>query len=262
MKGYGCFARYYDALTANVDYPARARAFDGIIRRYAPEAALLLDLACGTGSFSFALAELGYDVIGADASAGMLSAAMDKLAAAENGGETRVMFLNQSMDKLDLYGTVDATVCALDSVNHIGGEEALLAAFKKVALFTNPGGVFLFDANTPYKHREILGDNAFVYDMPEVFCCWSNEHHENRDRVDITLEFFSAAGNGRYTRETERFSEWAYSGAFWHGLLEKAGFSHVQTLDGDTFGPPQENSQRLLYVAIKDKAIAGKAAQY
>lgn len=249
MNGYGCFARYYDALTENVDYPARAKAFDGIIRRHMPGASLILDLACGTGSLSFALAGLGYDVIGADASAEMLSAAMAKDKSGEI--ETQVLFLNQSMDKLDLYGTVDATVCALDSVNHVGSEDELLAAFKKVALFMNPGGMFLFDANTPHKHRDVLGSNVFVYDLPEVFCCWQNAYHAARDRVDITLDFFAPLEDGRYIREIERFSEFAYSGGVLLGMLEKAGFSHLQTLDGDTFGPPEEDSQRLLYVAMK-----------
>lgn len=262
MSGYGCFARYYDALTENVDYPARAKALSGIIRRYMPEASLILDLACGTGSLTFELAGLGYEVIGADVSAEMLSVAMAKMASAKastktplpdkNGGHGRqVLFLNQSMDRLDLYGTVDATVCVLDSVNHIRGEQALLAAFKKVALFTNPAGLFLFDANTPRKHRDVLGNNAFVYDLPDVFCCWQNAYHEDGGRVDITLDFFAPQENGSYTRETERFSEWAYSDAVLLELLGKAGFSPLETLDGDTFGPPEESSQRLLHVAKK-----------
>lgn len=255
MSGYGCFARYYDALTKNVDYAIRAGELDKIIRRYVPQASLVLDLACGTGSLSFSLAGLGYEVIGVDSSADMLSAAMAKSAVDEKTKEqsraNRVMFLNQRMDRLDLYGTVDATVCMLDSLNHVGSEKTLLAAFKKVSLFTNPGGVFVFDVNTHHKHREVLGGNTFVYDLPDVFCCWQNVYNKDNCRVDITLDFFAESGDGRYTRETEKFSEWAYPEEFWLGLLEQAGFLHLETIDGDTFGQPQESSQRLLYVAKK-----------
>ena len=162
---YQAFASYYDRLIGNeVDYRARARYFDALIRRYAdtPEQNLLLDLACGTGSLSVELSAIGYDVIGVDASAEMLAEAAAK-------GRGKILFLCQAFDTLDLYGTVGAVVCALDSLNHITDAAALEAAFARVALFTAPGGVFVFDVNTPYKHREILADNTFVYDLGDLF---------------------------------------------------------------------------------------------
>lgn len=251
MSGYGPFARYYDALTANVDYVGRAAAFDQIIRKYwdgkkgAYEPGLVLDLACGTGALSLELANLGYDVIGADLSAAMLSVAAQKVS--DRPGKN-ILFLNQGMEHLDLYGTVDAAICALDSINHIGDERGLLTAFQKVSLFTNPGGLFVFDVNTLYKHREALGCNAFVYDLPQVFCCWQNEFYPKTGRVDITLDFFAPSGDGNHTRETESFSEWFYSDEVLTETLKKSGFEHLETLDGDSFGPVSETSQRLMYV--------------
>lgn len=254
MSGYGHFARYYDVLTENVDYLGRAEAFDRLMREYSDikvdscERGLVLDLACGTGSLSVMLAGLGYEVIGADSSAAMLSVAAQKNFDIPGG---RVMFLNQRMEELDLFGTVDAAICALDSINHIGSVQDLLTVFKRVSLFTNPGGLFIFDVNTIYKHREVLGYNSFIYDLPEVCCCWQNEFYPESSRVDITLDFFTPCGNGLYTRETESFSEWFYSGEVLLDSLCRAGFEHLLTLDGDTFAPAVETTQRLLYVARK-----------
>ena len=182
---YQAFASYYDRLIGNeVDYRARARYFDALIRRYAdtPEQNLLLDLACGTGSLSVELSAIGYDVIGVDASAEMLAEAAAK-------GRGKILFLCQAFDTLDLYGTVGAVVCALDSLNHITDAAALEAAFARVALFTAPGGVFVFDVNTPYKHREILADNTFVYDLGDLFCVWQNTTDASL-QTEIALDFF------------------------------------------------------------------------
>ena len=193
---YQSFAAYYDRLIGNeIDYRARARYFDTLIRRYAdtPEQNLLLDLACGTGSLSVELSAIGYDVIGVDASADMLAEAAAK-------GRGKILFLCQAFDTLDLYGTVGAVVCALDSLNHITDAAALEAAFARVALFTAPGGVFVFDVNTPYKHREILANNTFVYDLGDLFCVWQNTTNASLV-TEITLDFFLQSG-ACYTRES------------------------------------------------------------
>ena len=139
MSDYGDFARFYDKFTQNVDYSARARYFDAVIQKYNPNAKLLLDLACGTGSLSFELEQFGYDIVAVDNSYEMLSVAAEK----RGELESNVLFLCQEMSELDLFGTIDATVCALDSINHILDENELLEVFKKVSLFSNKGAVFV-----------------------------------------------------------------------------------------------------------------------
>lgn len=249
MSGYGVFARYYDALTGNIDYAERARYFDALFRRYADKPPkLALDLACGTGKLSVELQRLGYEVIGADASAEMLSVASSRAYELDLGA--RPVFLNQEMEKLDLYGTVDAAICALDSVNHITSEKRLLEAFKKVSLFMNPGGVFIFDANTLHKHRDVLANNVFVYDLPEVFCVWQNMYNENDSRVDITLDFFEKSGGKNYTRLSESFSEYFYSEETFSRLLLESGFEHLVTIADESLGS-ETSAQRLVYIAKK-----------
>ena len=248
MNGYSAFAEYYDKFTGNVDYSVRARYFDTVIQKYAPGAQLLLDLACGTGSLTLELEKLGYDVIGVDSSWEMLSVAAEKKAAAES----KALFLCQEMGELDLYGTVQATVCALDSLNHLLTEKELLAALKRVSLFSEPGAVFVFDVNTPYKHREVLGDNCFVYEEDNVLCVWQNSFDPDSGTVDVNLDFFALQeSSGLWSRMGESFSERAYSQETLRKLSEQAGFEVRAVFDEDSFMPPREDSQREMFVLIK-----------
>ncbi len=248
MSDYSGFAPYYDRFTGNVDYPARARYFDAVIRRYAPGAKLVLDLACGTGSLTFELEKLGYDMIGADGSWEMLSIAAEK----RGTQKSEALLLCQEMRALDLYGTVDAVVCALDSLNHILDEEELREAFRRVSLFSNPGACFIFDVNTPYKHREILGDNSFVYEDDGALCVWRNSYDPEGDMVDITLDFFEHEDEyGLYRRSTSEFSERAWPPEDLRSMLEESGFIVEDIFDEDSFLPPCPESQRIIFVSRK-----------
>lgn len=240
---YGVFARYYDALTGNVDYPGKARYLCELMKKYKPGCALIVDLACGTGALSVELAKLGFDVIGVDSSADMLSAASMK----EHDG---VMYLCQRAERLDLYGTVDAVVCTLDSVNHITDPAALQKAFERVALFLEQDGVFIFDANTPYKHERVLADNAFVYDLDEVFCVWQNTRRED-GMTRIDLDFFERQEDGCYLRSSESFCERPYSRGELAAMLEKAGLKIAEELGDYTGAPPTETEERLVFVCRK-----------
>ena len=247
MAGYGGFSCFYDRLTENVGYPARAAYFDELIRRWAARPAeLVLDLACGTGSLSLELARLGYDVIGVDGSPDMLAEAMEK----KLRQQADVLFLCQDMDGLDLYGTVDAAVCALDSLNHITDAGTVQQVFDRVSLFLAPGVVFLFDVNSLYKHREILAGQTFVYDFGDLYCVWQNAC-EDGETVDISLDIFAQEEGEGYRRYTESFSERAYSHEQILEFIEKSGMKLLAVYGDDTFNPPAGTSQRLIYAALQ-----------
>lgn len=240
---YDLFAEYYDELMGGADYPARAAYIDALVRQYKPDAHLLVDLACGTGSLTVELAAMGYDVIGVDLSENMLSKAREK-------SDGSILYLCQSLQALDMYGTIDAFVCTLDSLNHIEDREELLLALSRVSLFLEPDGVFVFDMNTPYKHEHILADNAFVYETEDVFCVWRNEY-EGAGRVNIALDFFECQPDGSYRRACEDFSEVAYSYEETERLLEEAGLRILAAFDDMTADPPRGDSERIVFVAAK-----------
>lgn len=243
---YSVFAKYYDSLTRNVNYAAYADYLCRILDYIHHPSGLTIDLACGTGSLTLELAGRGFDVYGLDASPEMLSAAQRK--AAEAG--RNVLFVCQKMQQMDLYGTVDTAVCMLDSVNHITVAKDLQESFRRVALFLNPGGYFIFDANTMYKHRHILADNVFVYDTDDVYCVWQNHCGARSARVAITLDFFEHSGS-LYRRSSERFYERAYSEADLRAMLEKAGLCVEHVWAALSFEKPVPETDRLVFAARK-----------
>ena len=246
MSGYQGFAYVYDELTDDISYQKRAAYFDGIIQSVTHQRGILLDLACGTGSLSEEFAKLGYDVSGADCSEDMLAVAMEKRV--ESGLD--IIYLCQSMQNLDLYGTVDAAVCALDSLNHITELDELQKAVDKVSLFLHPDGVFVFDVNTVYKHQQVLGNQNFVYDYDDVYLVWKNTLLP-QNTIQIDLDLFEKEGD-RYFRTSESFQERAYTQQELEQVLKKAGLKIEAIYHEDSLQPPMETSQRLIYVTTKE----------
>ena len=246
---YGVFSEFYDALTANVSYDTVSQVLSSLLTRYGKSRGLLLDLACGTGSVSVRLAKKGYEVIGVDLSPEMLSEAQNK---AYSAGQN-ILFLCQDMTALDLYGTVDAAVCTLDGLCHLPDEESVQAALRKVSLFMNPGGVFLFDVNSVYKHRAVLGNNTFVYDTDDVYCVWQNTLLSDGVTVQMDLDFFEPVSDaGDYVRQSERFTERAYPRETLEAMLKKAGYTVLDVFDGYSGKPAHDTSERLLFAVRKD----------
>ena len=243
---YDNFSRFYDLLTDNVEYKKRADYFCRLLSLCGINGGILLDLACGTGSISVEMAKRGFDVIGVDSSIGMLNAARQKT---YECGE-QILLLNQSMDDIDLFGTVDCAVCVLDSINHLGGAQQVKSTFEKVSLFMNPGGAFAFDVNTLYKHKNVLADNTFVYDLDELYCVWQNSFNEADGSVDITLDFFEE-DDGAYYRSYESFTERAYDLSDIAKWLEDAGFEVIGIFDDMTTEKAHPETERAVFLAKK-----------
>ena len=124
--------------------------------------------------------------------------------------------------------------------------------FEKISLFLEPDCLFIFDVNTEYKHREILGDNVFVMDREQVYCVWANAYNEKKKTVDIMLDFFVKDGEV-YTRYSEEFSEKAYTNEELGAALEKVGLQIVEIFDDMTEKAVNNESQRAIYVTKKVK---------
>ncbi len=249
---YGIFSSVYDILTENVEYTKIADKICSLLNQRGINRGLLLDLGCGTGTVSFLLEEKGFDVIGVDPSVDMLTVANEKKY--ELG--SNAIFLCQSGENLDLYGTVDCAVCCLDTVNHIDGLSGVKKVFENVSLFMNMGGIFIFDINTVYKHKSVLADNTFVYDMDDVYCVWQNTFNESDMRTDIDLDFFIKEENGEsFEKYSESFSEYAYDTDVILKLLNDCGFEVVDMLDDYSSLPPTQSTQRITVVCKKAKTI-------
>lgn len=245
MKSYVDFAMFYDTLTTDVDYKKRAEYILKIFKKFDKAPTLLLDIACGTGSFSNEFAKKGIQVIGVDASEEMLSVAAEKSRAQGND----ILFLHQRAEELELYGTVDSAVCCLDSLNHITDYSLLKRSLKKIALFLERDRLFVFDVNTEYKHRAVLGNNTFVKENEGVFCVWQNNYNPQKRLTEVNIDFFAKENDGKYSRYSENFFERAYSEAEFETALSQSGFK-IEAIFGEmTFLPPENDTQRIIYVA-------------
>ncbi len=249
MSAYTCFADFYDVLTDNVGYDQKADYLLKLFEKHHHSAGLTLDLACGTGTLTIELAKRGIDIFGVDDSADMLSMARQK--ADEAGVE--LLLLCQKMQRLELYGGIDTCICTLDSINHLTSKSDVAAVFQRVGKYLNPDGLFVFDANTVYKHEHILGDNCYIYDKENVFCAWQNNYNPKNHKVIITLDFFEPTEPGatQYIRSSEQFSERAYTREELTGMLTEAGLSVEAVYDDMSFDEPDTCSQREIYVVRK-----------
>lgn len=246
MSGYGDFAYYYDLLTENVDYPERCDYICNLLAQNGVGKGILLDLACGTGTLSVLLSKKGYDVVGVDASEDMLSQAQEKKM--ETGCD--IIFLCQKMQQLDLFGTINAAVSTLDSINHLTDAANVKEVFRRVSLFMEDKGIFIFDVNTPFKHREILGDNTFVYDMDDVFCVWQNTTDDEL-LTTVCLDIFEKDEDDAYYRYQESFCEKGYELCDLKQWLEEFKFEIIGIYEEMTLAPVKDSTQRAVFVARK-----------
>lgn len=248
MTSYVSFAQFYDCLMEDANYKERCDYILELMKRHNHDMGITLDLACGTGSLTRELCRNGVDVYGIDASAEMLSEAMQK--SAEEGLD--ILYLRQRMQKLDLYGTINTCICTLDSINHLTNIDDVRKTFDRIGLFMDTDGLFVFDVNTVYKHKHILADNTFIIENDRVYCVWQNTLEDN-NVVNINLDFFEEE-NGVYYRSGENFSERAYSDDQLREMLLSAGFE-VEAVYGDfSFDKPSDTEQRAIYVARMKKS--------
>ena len=249
---YDIFSSVYDILTENVNYQKISDRICSLLSQNEINGGLLLDLGCGTGTLSFLLEEKGFEIIGVDPSEDMLSVANEK----KYESDSSAIFLCQSGESLDLFGTIDCAVSCLDTINHIDSLEKIRETFQRVSLFMNMGGVFVFDMNTPYKHKKILGNNVFFYDMDEVYCIWHNSYDDQNFKTDIELDFFiKNEDNDDYQRYYENFSEYSYNICTIIEMLNDCGFELVGCYDDYSDEVVTYNTQRVTFVAKKTKTI-------
>lgn len=246
MKGYGFLAECYDRFTTDVDYPRWADYLERQFARIGRPVRTVLDLACGTGSLTCLLAGRGYEMIGVDISPDMLAQAADKAAEI---AENPPLFLCQPMEELDLHDTVDACVCCLDSINHITRPADLRRAFARVHLFLSPGGLFLFDINTPEKLQSLNG-GLFLDETDDAYCVWRSSYSPRRRICIFAMDVFQRKGD-HWLRCEGVHEEYAYTAEELTAYLTDAGFHNIRQHGNLKQRPPKPGEGRIFFTARK-----------
>ncbi len=245
MEAYTSFARVYDTFMDNVPYEEWADYIEDRLKEYGIEDGLVLDLGCGTGSITEILAKKGYDMIGLDYSGEMLEIAMEKR---EESGHD-ILYLMQDMREFELYGTVRAIVSACDSVNYILEDDELEEVFRLVNNYLDPEGIFLFDFNTEYKYKEILGCQTIAEEREECSFIWDNFYDEEEQVNEYQLTLFVQEEDDLYRKYQEEHLQRAYTLDVIKELVENSGLIFVKAYDAYTLNEPDEHSERICVVA-------------
>lgn len=243
MASYNSFSRVYDLFMSDTPYDEWLKYIQEIWKRNGQSPKMVLDLGCGTGNMTQALSDMGFEMIGVDLSEEMLSVARGK------DTEGKILYLNQDMTEFELYGTVDSIICLCDSINYILEYEELVEVFKLVNNYLEPKGIFIFDINTPYKFREILGDNSFSQTTEDAAYTWENFYSEEEKINEFYTNFFIKDENGKYDRFEEYHYERAYETKEVLRAMEEAGLELVGVYDYLSFDKPREDSERIYFVA-------------
>ncbi len=287
MQAYTGFAQVYDIFMDNVPYDEWVNYLAGLLQEYGLHSGLVLELGCGTGSITRRLAAKGYDMIGIDISEEMLEIARDLeynqdfepsedfMEADELQERNNILYLQQDMREFELYGTVSAVVSICDSMNYITSEEELLKVFQLVNNYLDTGGIFIFDMNTVHKYKDILADNTFAENREDCSFIWDNYYYEDKmmNEYDVTIfvkvdeeaedeleadEKETLKEECDKTRDSsvsfyEKYEELHYQKAYTIDmvirLIEQAGMEFVTVYDAFTCNSPNEESERVYFVA-------------
>ena len=242
MNCYGALAAWYDTLTGDVPYGSFADYYEAGFARDGGEFRLLLDLCCGTGTLTAELCRRGYEMIAADRSEEMLMEAREKCAALSPAP----LFVCQSAQEQDLYGTVDAAVCSLDGINYLPPED-LGEVFRRLCLFIRPGGLLIFDVKSPESLRELDG-SVFVDEDEDLLCLWRADYDRDGDCLVYGMDLFEREGE-LWRRSGEEHVEYAHE----RDLLRRELLSHgFEDIRFDTHGPQCELGR--VFVTAKRKA--------
>ena len=247
MDAYHELAKSYDRLTNDVDYEATVEFYMQILEREGVKPRTVVDLACGTGSVTEILAGQGYEVTGVDMSEEMLTEAMSKVMDMENPPR----FVCQKLQELHLPVAVDMAVCALDSLDYVTDPADCAEAIRRTYKALNPGGIFIFDVNTPEKLRAMDGQ-VFLDEDDDVYCVWRGEFDEETNICSYGMDLFQREGDV-WHRSFEEHREYAYSAQQLVGYLKDAGFTNIEVYADRLFEAPREGEQRIYFKARKGK---------
>ena len=247
MGAYEALAASYDRLTNDVDYRATVAFYREILAREGLHPRTAVDLACGTGTVSVLLAKQGLRVTGVDMSEEMLTVAQQKA----DGLENPPRFVCQRLQNLTLPRGVDLAVCALDSLDYITNPDDCAEAIRRVYRALNPGGIFIFDVNTPEKLRAMDGQ-VFLDEDDDVYCVWRGEFDEKTNICSYGMDLFQRQGR-LWRRSFEEHREYAYSAQQLMDFLKAAGFTGIRVYGDRRMEPPRTGEQRIYFKARKGR---------
>lgn len=245
MSQYTGLAACYDRLIDQAIYDRFCGRICALLRKNGIADGLILELCCGTGTLARKLTQQGYELICCDASPDMLNVAREKCADLE----VPPVWICQQAAELDLYGTVRAVVCCLDSVNYFTDLRELKEIFRRVSLFLEPGGLFLFDVKSRQMFQELAG-TCSIQEEEGLFCTWQYGFDSRSGYAQHQVDLFRQEGEA-YARFTEWHDQRAWSVDTLTQALIQAGMKVKGIYADYTAKKAAEETGRLLFAVQK-----------
>ncbi len=245
-RPYVHFAEVYDQIMADVPYRQWADYIQGVWARFSFEPKTVLDLACGTGNLALLLAERGYQVTGVDSSSNMLEVARRKA----KSSSLYIDFVEGDMRSFSLERPLDAAVCVFDSLNYLLEPEHVQSAYKSVSQALAPGGLFIFDVNTPARLAAIPSETSLM-EGRNHYVVWSDHYDSARKWWSVRLTGFIKQGD-YWRRFDETHRERAFPLDDHRKWLQEAGFAVLGAYHSTTFYPASEDTSRAYFVTEKE----------
>ena len=236
---YEFLAPYYDQLMEHAPYERFVCDWRSCLTH---RPSLVLDLGCGTGRLSYALASQGLSVIGVDQSEAMLALAYGRCAQLHPAP----LFLQQDMSELDLYGTVDSVVSSMDSINYITQAKQWRQVFKRVKLFLEPGGSFFFDLKMPPLVRE----TAFITQAEGVYCVTESRYTPSARRLHHEITLF-VQEDRTWRRMEETHEQRLFFPEEVKDMLLQTGFQKVRLTGPFVKRGPKPQDSRFFVWAVR-----------
>ncbi len=248
---YSAFALIYDMVMRDVDYDSWARHIMRLAKRFRLPRTKLLEIACGTGTLSIKMKQLGCDVTGVDLSNEMLTLAREKFR--EEGVE--IPLYQASMDdlsSLDLEPGFDLVTCLYDSLNYLLSEEAVLRAFHDVYELLRPGGGYIFDVTTEYNLLHNFAGYTFAENFDDVSYIWENEYDIENKICSSKVSMFRLEDE-IYQKYVEVHRQKVYDTAWLKQSLKAVGFEVEGAFYNMTDKPVKAKCERIHFVCKKPK---------
>lgn len=177
---YDTLASYYDALVKD---DQATQAWVEWIEEFT-EPCSMLELACGSGEITHALAQDGFSMNALDLSSEMIEQARKK--------DRSVSFYCGDMRDLSQFQTYDAVACLCDSFNYLLDKAEVRLFFKEVFDHLNPHGLFFFDTHSLDRIEEFKNEYNETGHIDNIDYQWSITSEE--DIIYQDFAFYQANG--------------------------------------------------------------------
>lgn len=249
MNIYERFAYFYKKGEYSQYSKRMVEFIPSLLERFAVKPQILLDLACGEGTFAVTMAKKGFQVTGVDLSPEMLKFAREYA----DDSNVNVKFLHEDMRSLSFEEEFDLVTCWFDSLNYLLKLEDLEKTFVGVWRALKKAGIFIFDMNTIFGLAvDWQRKPCYVQqDTHELFEIHHPSYDYEKNIAILRITGFIKHENG-WMRMDEEHKERGYTLEEIRKCLKKTGLQELACLGSlQEMSEPKEKSSRIWFVVQK-----------